>query len=483
MGHNDGMSEDGAAAADDLSERLAALEAENERLRIELDAEPRRPAGARWRAWVSALCIVLASVIAPVSVVTAWARVQLVDEESFVTMLAPLASDPTVQSMLIDETMDAIGARVDFTAITSAAIDGVATLDLPPAAASALTSLKQPAAAGLEGLVERGVTQVVTSSAFVDVWATATRSAHRALTTVATSDGDGLVVRTADGVGIQLGGIVERVKQTLVDQGVGVAGLIPQVDRVVILGSGDTLALVRSAYAVTGVVGYWLPFVALGLFVVGVLVARRRSTGLVGSGLGLLIGGGSLAIGIAIGSAMVGSIGTQAGIDPKGLGVIYNRLSSDMAQTAAVVAVIGAVVAALAWLCGPWRPARATQAAIGSVNSGLRKGLAERGVGTGRVGRWLYTRRAVVRGILAVLAVVWLMMLRPLTVGDVVLVVVVGALAWWVLELAQNRPDEPDARKRLSALARAQLAAAQAEAAAARAEAAAATCAEGARTG
>ena len=83
---------------------------------------------------------------------------------------------------------------------------GIVSLGLPPAAASALSLLSQPAADGLESLVDRAVTQVVTSDGFAAVWATATRAGHRVLTTAATSDGGGLVVRKEDGVGILLDG-------------------------------------------------------------------------------------------------------------------------------------------------------------------------------------------------------------------------------------------------------------------------------------
>lgn len=446
MRHNDPMSTraSGAAeaAADDLPERLAALEAENERLRERLSAEPARPPGGVWRAWVSALCIVLAAVIAPVSIVTGWARVQLVDEDSFVATLAPLASDPAVQSMIIDQTMAAVDEKVDFAAITANAIDGIATLNLPPAAVSALTLLKQPAAAGLESIVERGVTRVVTSAAFGEVWATATRGAHRALTTAATSDGGGLVVRTADGVGIQLGAIVARVKQNLADQGVGAAAIIPDVGKVVILGSGENLALLRTGYGLATAVGWWLPVVALALFAAGVLVARRRATALLGVGVALLVGGTLLAVGFSVGAALVGTAATQLELPPTALGVIYAQLTAGMAHSAAIVAVLGGVLAAFAWVSGAWRPARAVRAGAGSINTGLRGALAARGVDTGAAGRWLYAQRVLVRAILAVVGILWLLALRPLTVGDVVTVLVVGLLAWWAAELAQQRPGE-----------------------------------------
>lgn len=428
---------------DDLAARVSALEAENARLRE--NAAPRAGGtSGRWRAWVSALCIVIATILVPVSIVTAWARVQLVDEDSFTATLAPLASDPAVQAMIVDQTMDAVNERVDFVQITSDVIDGVAELDLPPVAISALGLLKQPAADGLESIVERAVTRVVTSDAFADVWATATRAAHRALVTTATSDGGGVVVQTDEGVGIQLGAIVERVKQNLTDQGIGAASLIPAVDRVVILGTGENLALVRVGYAVATAVGFWLPPVTLALFIAGVLIARRRSAALLGSGVGLVVGAGSLAIGFSIGSAVMGSIAAQAQLSPAALDVVYGRISDGMAHTATILAVIGVVVIVLAWAFGRSREAHALRAGTASVNSGIRRALRTRGVDTGRVGAWLFTQRALVRAAVAVLAVIWLLALRPLTFGEIVLVVVVALIVWWLAELAQRRPDEAE---------------------------------------
>jgi len=440
------MSEITSAETDDLAARISALEAENSRLRSAASTTtggaPSRHLPGRWRAWVSALCIVIATILVPVSIVTAWARVQLVDEDAFTATLAPLASDPAVQSMIIDETMDAVGEKVDFAQITSDVIDGVAQLDLPPVAVRGLELLKQPAADGLESLVERAVTRVVTSDAFADVWATATRAAHRALVTTATSDGGGIVVQTEDGVGIQLGAIVERVKQNLTDRGIGAAALIPAVDRVVILGTGENLAVVRTSYAVTTAVGFWLPLLSLGLFGLGVLLARRRSVAVLGTGAGLLIGGGTLAIGISVGSAAVGSIAAQTQLSPSALDVIYGRVSDGMAHTAGVIAVIGVVVMALAWVFGRSAPAGAVRTGTGSMNVGIRRALRSRGVDTGVFGSWMYRQRGLVRGVIAVLAIVWLLALRPLTFGDLLIVLVVTLVVWWLTELVQRRPDE-----------------------------------------
>ncbi|WP_424445543.1 hypothetical protein [Microbacterium sp. CH-015] len=59
----------------ELAARLAELEAENAQLRAASGvaaAPAARPSRGRWRAAVSALCIVIAAILVPVSIATAW---------------------------------------------------------------------------------------------------------------------------------------------------------------------------------------------------------------------------------------------------------------------------------------------------------------------------------------------------------------------------------------------------------------------------
>ncbi|MBN9171308.1 MAG: hypothetical protein J0I50_05390, partial [Microbacterium sp.] len=224
----------------------------------------------------------MAAVLVPVSIVAAWARAELVDEDRFVAMLGPLAQEPSVQQLVIDQTMAAIEQKADFEQITGSVIDGVAGLGLPRRAADALDLLRQPAADGLRNLVQNAVTGIVESDAFANTWTTAVRGAHRVVTTTATSDGGGIVVLTDDGLGVELGPIVEQVKSGLTERGFGVARLIPSVDRTIIIGDGQTVVTMRLVYGVAVAAGTWLPFVTLALFVVGIFIARRRSLATVG---------------------------------------------------------------------------------------------------------------------------------------------------------------------------------------------------------
>ncbi|SDH36465.1 hypothetical protein [Microbacterium pygmaeum] len=433
---------------DGLRAELAALRAENEALRttgvqapVEAKAVPTSRRGW-WRSLLSAVVIVIATVLVPVSIVAAWARVELVDEDAFVSTMAPLVDDPAVQGMIVDEAMSAITEQVDFQQLTSNVFDGIADLGLPPRAADALTLLEAPAANGLQNLVEGTVTRVVVSDAFSDVWATTTRAAHRALTAAATSDGGGLIVRTPDGVGIQVGAIVERVKQNLTDRGLGVAQLIPTVDRVVIIGEGENLAMIRTGYAVAATMGWWLPVITLALFGLGILIARRRSSAVLGAGLGLAIGAALLATSTTIGSAAIGVVAGNLDLSPAALEVIYGQIVGAMTQTALVLLVLGIVVAVIGWLIGRSRPARGIRTATDGLNASARTQLRSRGLDTGAFGAWLGRHRLLVRVLIGVAAVVWLFALRPLSIGDVALVLVVALLVGWILEVLQIREDE-----------------------------------------
>ncbi|MET0813184.1 MAG: hypothetical protein ABWY03_09025, partial [Microbacterium sp.] len=74
-----------------------------------------------------------------------------------------------------------------------------------------------------------------------------------------------------------------------------------------------------------------------------------------------------------------------------------------------------------------------------------RTRLAARGLDTGGFGTWLARYRVLVRTLIAVLAVIWMLSLRPLSLGDVVVVIVVSIVVAWALELLQKRPAEQPA--------------------------------------
>ena len=91
------MSEDPPLSADERAE-LERLRAENAALRARAGpgAEPTPTAGPaarrRWRTVVAALLLVLACLLAPLSLVAVWTRNQLIDTDRYVATVTPLAA-------------------------------------------------------------------------------------------------------------------------------------------------------------------------------------------------------------------------------------------------------------------------------------------------------------------------------------------------------------------------------------------------------
>ncbi len=188
--------------------------------------------------------------------------------------------------------------------------------------------------------------------------------------------------------------------------------------------------------------GWWLPVITLALFGLGILIARRRSTAVLGTGLGLAIGSATLAASLSIGSTAVGIVAGELDLSPSALNVIYAQLVGAMTQTALVVMLLGVLVAVIGWLMGGSRPAQGVRSATDGLNRSARAQLAGRGLDTGAFGAWLGRHRVLVRTGIAVLAVLWLFAMRPISVGDILLVLVVAVLVGWILELLQKREEE-----------------------------------------
>ncbi|WP_460776458.1 hypothetical protein [Microbacterium sp. GXF7504] len=422
----------------------AALRAEIERLQAENDRlrGTRPPRRGRWRAWVSVVCLVLAGILVPLSVVGVWTRAQLVDEQRFVETFAPLADDPQVQQVVIDQVDAAVQAQVDIPALTDTLFDGIATLDLPPAALSALELLRAPAASGAQTLITNTVGELVRSDAFGAIWDQALVSSHRALVAAATGgEGDAVVISGDGEIGIQVGPIISSMKGVLTDRGFAMAGMIPQIDATIVVAQADALALVMPVYAAGAAAGYVLPWAALLLLVAGVLVARDRMLGATGAGIAILAGAVATLLALGIGGTVLQTQAPALGVPSAAAASLWSIITGRMSTTAVVLVLLGVTVALAGWVAGRSAPARRLRGVGGSLAASARRSLRARGLDTGAFGTWLTAQRTLVTVGVVVLAVL-VLVFAPLTAG-VVVSVVAGVLVL-LLAAALLRKDAGD---------------------------------------
>ena len=251
---------------------------------------------------LAVVLILLGVLLAPVAVVTGWAKWTLTDTDRFVATYAPLSSSPEVQAYVVDEAMAAVDAQVDLGRLTQELVDGLIALGTGPRATTALRTLQATATDGLRSLIRDGVTEFVASDQFDTAWAEALRIGHTQLIATLSNDPAAVATISEDGsLGIPLGPIVERVKAGLVERGITVAGRIPPVNRTIVLVQSDQLPTVQLAYGVTVAVGTWLPWLVLALLVGGVLVANRRPRALLWAAGGFAFAMALMAIAFAVG--------------------------------------------------------------------------------------------------------------------------------------------------------------------------------------
>lgn len=420
---------------DDLKARVRELEQENETLR-----RPRRRGGAT--SVVAAIALVLAILLAPVAALGTWARLQLVDTDRFVATFAPLASDPDVQDFIADQVNAAIMESVDIEAVVGDLFDGLRALDLPPRAESALGLLEAPAARGAVSLIDGVVHDVVASDQFADIWTQSLRFTHERATAII-QDQPGTALQLADDgvLSIDLGLLVERVKATLTERGVGIADLIPEIDKSVPIAQADALALVRTVYSIAVTGGYWLPWVVLGLLVAGVLMAKNRTRAVFWSAGGFAVVFLLMAAGVSIGRGFFIRAISPETMSAGAAEAIFDGLTVLMRSTIMALAFLGVIVAVWAWFAGSSRPATAVR---GMLRSGFdaARGAAERhGVSTGRFGQAVERYRAPILIAAIIVALGVLLLTRPIAFSTVVWVTVVLLIFVVLVELLRRPAD------------------------------------------
>ncbi|MFJ2618744.1 hypothetical protein [Glutamicibacter sp. NPDC087344] len=407
-----------------------------------------RSSAGRWRSVFSALLIVIAVILAPVAVLGTWIHAQLTDTESFVATIAPLTEEPSVQEYISEEVVVAINEQIDIDELIGQAFDGIANLDLPPEASTAIGLLEGPAASGAHNIIASTVANVVASSQFSTVIEETLRQTHSRAIAIIQQQPGSLVTLTDDGtVSIQLGIIVERVKSQLQANGFALADSIPAIDKSIPLASDTSLGTIRTIYNLSVVGGYWLTWVVLALAAVGVVLARVRTRALARTGLGFGLVMSATWLGVAIGESLF--VGTMApGTMPAAAALaIYSQLTATVVSALAAMAVLSFGLALGTWYTGQSRSGRGTREMLSGGFAKLRRYAAQHGITTGAFGRLVERLRLTILVAITVVVLLCIFMNRPSTFSSVS-----GAIVWFIVgailvELLRNPGDLDDHRQ------------------------------------
>ncbi len=160
---------------------MARLRAERDAAVAALDKQGRRRARrSRARQVSAALLVVVFAILLPVTITATWAHRTVVNTDAYVATITPIAASPEVQAAVSREVTNEIYAALKPQQIIASA--------LPPKAAG----LAGPLSNGVKGYLQEGITKILASPKFQQLWEAANRFAHAQLITVLNGDSKAL---------------------------------------------------------------------------------------------------------------------------------------------------------------------------------------------------------------------------------------------------------------------------------------------------
>ena len=244
------------------------------------------------RATAVVLLMTIGALLATVSVPAIWGRNLILNTDRYVSTLKPLASDPGVQAGIIKAIDSQIESNVDVSSIVKSALPGRAG-----------TILAGPLESATDTLVNTVTTKFVESQAFVTLWTTVNRVAHKQVVAILTGSADdrkALNIKN-DQVVLNLQPVVDAVKAQLVSSGLTVAAKVPAVNTTIEIANVKGIDKARSLTKLVNKVAHWLPVIAIVLLLAAIGLSRRRRRGTIIAGMSVALGMVILAAALAIG--------------------------------------------------------------------------------------------------------------------------------------------------------------------------------------
>ncbi|MEU3174784.1 hypothetical protein [Streptomyces sp. NPDC007000] len=273
---------------------------------------------ARLRDALAATLVALACLLVPCGALAAWAVHAVADTGRYVGAVAPLPADPSVR----DAVADAVGDGV------------VRELDAGPA-----RDLAGP-------FVREAVHSFTRTEAFGTAWEAANRAVHDAVLH-ALRDG-----RAAPGpVTVDLAPVTAEVKRRLVADRMPFADRIPVAHTRVAVVPAAEVSRLRTGYRLMDAAAFWLPLAAVVLAVAGTAVAVRRRHALAATGLDVALGGGLLAVAVAVGRRLT-LADVPEPVHRPAAGVVYDALTATLRTASWTLLALGLTVALACLLTG-----------------------------------------------------------------------------------------------------------------------------------
>jgi hypothetical protein len=307
--------------------------------------------GPRRRRRLPLVLVAVATLLAFLAIFAVWANRQLLNTDNWTETSSELLENEAIRGQISVFLVDELYANVDVQARIAEA--------LPPRAAP----LAGPAASGLKGLVEKGVTTLLGRPRPQELWEQANRRAHTRFLQVVEDEGE--VVSTAGGtVTLDLKALLGQAEERV---GIGgrVEERIPDDAGQIEIVQSDELELVQDGVRYLKAIALVLVILALGLYALAVFLATGwRREALRACGVGFVVAGAAALVvrGLA-GDAVVDALASTESVKDAAQAT-WTISTSLLVEAATAMVIYGVVMVFAAWLAGPTRLAVGTRGAL-----------------------------------------------------------------------------------------------------------------------
>jgi hypothetical protein len=358
--------------------------------------------------------LVIACVLAPIAGTAIWINNQVTKTDRYLRTVKPLASNPAIQAAIADNVTKTLFANVDVRARTEQA--------LPPRA----DFLAPAIVTGLHTFVENTTKSFLASDSFQKLWVELNRRAHTQLVKVLTGKG-GKLVETKNGqVVVNLAPALARVKERLRDRGIEIFDKIPPTaipSSFVILDSKQ-LENGQRGVRLLKTLAIALPLIVLALIAAAIGLSERRRRTLLQAALGIAASMAVLGALLTIGRSIYLDQIAGSNLSTDAASAFYETLVHYLRLGVRIVAGVALLVAAGAWLTGPYKSAVGIRGWFGSRAEWVQ---GETGVAATPFGHWVAANKRGLRiGAILLPAAIFLLWNSPsLTVLIVLLSITV----------------------------------------------------------
>jgi hypothetical protein len=404
------------------------------------DAPKKRPRARRTRGIIAWILVVLASLLIPISVISAWAITTVTNTDQYVATMAPLARNEVIINHLATKaTNELFSTKIVQNKVTDA---------LPPKA----KPLVQPLVTQLKGYVHGLALKLFQSEQFGRLFDALNRRTHDTVVDILTGK-QTMLTKTLGKNGQVVLNLTPSLNQLIDKLNARGVTLFNPLKPILTQSNGLGLTVVQksqvskfsSLFNTLVTLGWALPVTAVALGVLGVVLAvQRRKTLLrlaVGIGLFTLLLLGALAYGRTTFLNEAGSHNFDVGVSAAVWDTLIRFLKADLRWT-----LLGCVIVALGtWLAGPARYAvwirtkvaagwRWVIAQVRGLTSAAGRGVSG-SQGARKTGAWIAEHVKGLRILGVVIAAFVLLLGGNVTGWDLVILVIVLAVYLGLLQL------------------------------------------------